>query len=215
MQSENIEEEQDASEEPHQSTAAEHDRSPRAYPLQAGLSFLVSALLLLNFFTPSLDGWLRMLLLGGGIISAMLGIILLEKRVPATVQHENEQGPILTPFEQLVREALDSIPPEFHEQMDNLVVLVEDTPPASLVEHLDEHDRANKLLLGLYQGVPLTQQSYSQMRLPERITIYQDTIEYYCQGDPERIREQVRHTVLHEVAHHFGIGHKDMPIWLR
>jgi len=53
------------------------------------------------------------------------------------------------------------------------------------------------------------------MAHPEIITIYQHTIEAYCHGDPDRIREQVRHTVLHEVAHHFGIDHEEMPIWVR
>src|SRR5581483_9143299 len=122
-----------------------------------------------------------------------------------------------TPFEQLVREALDSIPPAFHEQMENLIVLVEDEPDPSLLAKLHAPGEAKEegLLLGLYQGIPLTQQSYSQTRLPERITIYQRNIEYYCHGDPERIRNQVRSTVLHEVAHHFGMDHHDMPIWVR
>ncbi|QBD83806.1 metallopeptidase family protein [Ktedonosporobacter rubrisoli] len=131
---------------------------------------------------------------------------------------ENEQhyDQTLTDFEQLVREALDAIPSEFHEQMDNLVVLVEDEPDSALIETLYGGNISGRgWLLGLYQGIPLTQQSYSQTRLPERITIYQRNIELYCQGDPERIREQVRSTVLHEVAHHFGMDHHDMPIWVR
>ena len=45
--------------------------------------------------------------------------------------------------------------------------------------------------------------------------IYQRTIEAYCHGDPERIRQQVRATLLHEVAHHFGIDHDEMPIWVK
>jgi predicted Zn-dependent protease with MMP-like domain len=59
--------------------------------------------------------------------------------------------------------------------------------------------------------------TYGQTRVsqPEIITIYQRTIEAYCHEDPDRIREQVRHTVLHEVAHHFGIDHHEMPIWIR
>ena len=71
------------------------------------------------------------------------------------------------------------------------------------------------ILLGLYEGTPLTAQSYGSIVLPERITIYQHTIEAYCHGDPERIRQQVRKTVLHEVAHHFGIDHDEMPIWVK
>lgn len=189
-----------------------------AHPLLATLSFLVAAILLITFFSPLLDGLLRMLLLGGGIVAGMLGIVLLEKRrAPVNTEQESEQAQTLTDFERLVQEALASIPVEFHEQMENLVVLVEDEPDASLLEELHEQDEAKDgyLLLGLYQGVPLTQQHYYQAHLPERITIYQNTIERYCHGDPERIREQVRSTVLHEVAHHFGIDHDAMPIWVK
>jgi predicted Zn-dependent protease with MMP-like domain len=70
-------------------------------------------------------------------------------------------------------------------------------------------------LLGLYEGIPLTTYGSRYSSQPETITIYQRTIESYCHGDPDRIREQVRHTVLHEVAHHFGIDHNEMPIWIR
>jgi predicted Zn-dependent protease with MMP-like domain len=61
----------------------------------------------------------------------------------------------------------------------------------------------------------LTAYGHDRTSQPEIITIYQRTIEAYCHGDPDRIREQVRHTVLHEVAHHFGIDHEEMPIWIR
>src|SRR6266581_4254384 len=72
------------------------------------------------------------------------------------------------------------------------------------------------VLLGLYEGTPLTAWGrQSATILPERITIYQRAIEDYCNHNPERIRKQVRKTVLHEVAHHFGIGHEEMPIWVK
>lgn len=116
-------------------------------------------------------------------------------------------------FEKLVQEALDSIPEEFHRQMENLIIMVEDEPDEETLEHLDHKE--GYILLGLYQGVPLTAQSYHRTLLPERITIYQRTIERYCHGDPERIRMQVQATVLHEMAHHFGMGHEEMPIWVK
>ena len=119
----------------------------------------------------------------------------------------------LTPFEQLVRSALDSIPPEFHERMQNVVVQVEDEPGKETLDMVGT--REGQTLLGLYHGVPITSLGYQQALLPQRITIYQHTIERYCGNDPDRIQAQVRATVLHEVAHHFGICHEEMPIWIR
>jgi predicted Zn-dependent protease with MMP-like domain len=110
-------------------------------------------------------------------------------------------------FEGLVSEALDRIPPRLARLMDNVAVFVEDEPPSSGPE-----------LLGLYEGTPLTERGewYAGV-LPDRITVYRDPILRYCATDetgaitpPEAFRERVRHevtvTVVHEVAHHFGIG---------
>lgn len=97
-------------------------------------------------------------------------------------------------FEDLVGEALDTIPEELARLMDNVVVLVEDRPPAG------------RRLLGLYYGVPLTSRghNYSGM-LPDTIHIYRLPIQRMCHTE-EEIVEQVRITVVHEVAHHFGIS---------
>jgi len=191
-------------------------------PLLALLSFSLAVLLLLYFFSPQLDSLVKMLLLCGVLVFGMLGVLLREKRFfgspdqAAESEQDDDQTLVLTDFEQLRQEALDSIPAEFHEQMENLIVQVENEPETALKEKLYENETAEHgYLLGLYQGIPLTHQSYGQVQLPERITIYQHNIERYCQGDPERIREQVRSTVLHEVAHHFGMDHHDMPIWVR
>jgi len=96
-------------------------------------------------------------------------------------------------FEQLVADALDGIPEELGKYMDNVAVFVEDVAPQSN-------------LLGLYQGVPLTARgtSYSGT-LPDRISIYRRTICAICSTE-EEVVEQVRRTVIHEVAHHFGIS---------
>ena len=124
---------------------------------------------------------------------------------------DDEEG--LNAFKTLVEEALDSIPLEFRKRMENLAVLVETEPDREVLQRVGT--REGYTLLGLYEGTPLTAQSYQGMMLPERITIYQRTIETYCHGDPERIRQQVRATLLHEVAHHFGIDHDEMPIWVK
>jgi predicted Zn-dependent protease with MMP-like domain len=95
-------------------------------------------------------------------------------------------------FGALVEEALDGIPPELGRLMRNVAVLVEDLG-------------ASPNLLGLYHGVPLTQRTTSYAGvLPDRITIYRLPILRRCRSLEEVVR-QVRVTVVHEVAHHFGI----------
>lgn len=98
-------------------------------------------------------------------------------------------------FESLVADALDSIPPELTALMRNVVVLVEDDAPPG-----------EPFLLGLYEGVPLTERGhwYGGV-LPDRITVYRHPILAVCQTRQEVV-EQVRVTVVHEVAHHFGIS---------
>jgi predicted Zn-dependent protease with MMP-like domain len=97
-------------------------------------------------------------------------------------------------FEDLVGEALDSIPDELARLMDNVVVLVEDLSPRG------------QRLLGLYYGVPLTERgtNYAGM-LPDTITIYRIPILRMC-ATAEEVVTQVRITVVHEVAHHFGFS---------
>lgn len=117
----------------------------------------------------------------------------------------------LSAFEVLVEEALESIPDEFKEQMQSVAVLVEQEPDEETLERVGVKE--GHILLGLYQGVPLTRQGIAGGM--EHITIFQQAIETYCRGDPDRIRDQVRRTVLHELAHHFGIDHDEMPIWVK
>lgn len=129
------------------------------------------------------------------------------------VEGEGADEGELSPFELLVEEALSSIPAEFHEKMENVLVRVQYEPGGEVMQRVGI--KAGYTLLGLYEGVPLTTYGQARVPHPEIITIYQRAIEAYCYGDPDRIREQVRHTVLHEVAHHFGIDHEEMPIWIR
>jgi predicted Zn-dependent protease with MMP-like domain len=96
-------------------------------------------------------------------------------------------------FEELVADALDLIPAEFASAMDNVVVLVEDRDPA------------NPTLLGLYHGIALTERTsqYGGV-LPDRITIYREPILEMCDSETEVV-EEVAITVVHEIAHHFGV----------
>lgn len=100
--------------------------------------------------------------------------------------------------------ALDGLPEEFAERLWNLEVVVEDEPsPEDLasVGLVPDDD-----LLGLYHGVPLTERGGERSgALPDVISIYRGPIERECSGDPRCIREEVRATVLHELAHYFGI----------
>lgn len=97
-------------------------------------------------------------------------------------------------FEELVAEALDRIPPELTRLMDNVAVFVEDEPPADDPE-----------LLGLYEGTPLTERGewYAGV-LPDRITIYRNPTLRICE-DREGVVAETEVTVVHEIAHHFGI----------
>jgi predicted Zn-dependent protease with MMP-like domain len=101
-------------------------------------------------------------------------------------------------FEELVADALDTIPPELTAAMDNVVVLVAD------------RNDAEPELLGLYEGVALTERTsnYGGV-LPDRITIYQDAILEICE-DEDQVVQEVAITVVHEVAHHFGIDEQTL-----
>ena len=96
-------------------------------------------------------------------------------------------------FEELVGDALDLIPPGLARAIDNVVILVEDRNP-------DEPD-----LLGLYEGIALTERDTTYAgALPDTITIYRDSLLEICDTEAEVI-EEVAITVIHEIAHHFGI----------
>ncbi len=132
------------------------------------------------------------------------------------IEDESPEGDArceLSSFERLVEEALAALPEEFHQRMENVFVRVQSEPGKEVLERVGI--KKGYTLLGLYEGVPLTAYGHDRAPHPEIITIYQRAIESYCHGDPDRIRQQVRHTVLHEVAHHFGIDHEEMPIWIR
>ncbi|MFN2526484.1 MAG: metallopeptidase family protein [Actinomycetota bacterium] len=104
-------------------------------------------------------------------------------------------------FEQLVEEALDSLPEDIARMMNNVQVVVEPWPPPEVAQRL----RRGQLLLGLYHGIPLTKRGHYDRALPDKISIYQGSIERVART-PDAVREQVRRTVIHEVAHHFGIS---------
>jgi predicted Zn-dependent protease with MMP-like domain len=98
-------------------------------------------------------------------------------------------------FEELVGEALDEVPAELLNVMSNVVILVEDEPPDG-----------NDDLLGLYEGHALTERGWDYSGvLPDRITIYRLPTLKVCDTETDVI-DEVAITVVHEIAHHFGIG---------
>ena len=95
-------------------------------------------------------------------------------------------------FEDHVRSALDSLPPELTRRIENVAIVVRD-------EHPDDPD-----LFGLYEGTPLPERGDRAGSLPDRITIYRRPLEESF-PDPDELEEEIRVTVLHELAHYFGI----------
>ena len=107
-------------------------------------------------------------------------------------------------FEWLVFKAVDELPDEFRERMDNIDIVVQDEPTSRQLAEAGL--RRSETLLGLYEGVPLTWRSRSySMVPPDKITIFQKPIEATCRGDTE-IQREIQRVVKHEIAHHFGIG---------
>jgi predicted Zn-dependent protease with MMP-like domain len=105
-------------------------------------------------------------------------------------------------FDDLVADALDAIPAPLAALMDNVVVLVEEEPPA------DDPD-----LLGLYVGTPLTERdSGYTFRPPDQVFVYRGPLLRMC-ADVEELAEEVEITVVHEVAHHFGIDDEQLHAW--
>jgi predicted Zn-dependent protease with MMP-like domain len=96
-------------------------------------------------------------------------------------------------FEDHVRAALDSLPPQLREAMSNVEIVVED-------ENREDPD-----LFGLYLGIPLTERESYAGVLPDKIAIYRLPLEEEFGDDPAVLEDEIRITVIHEIAHHFGI----------
>lgn len=108
-------------------------------------------------------------------------------------------------FESLVAEALDELPDDILAMLDNVAIVVADSPTPDQLRDAAMIGRP-ELLLGLYEGVPLTARTSAYgLVLPDKITLFQHALEALC-PTPEALREEVQATVIHELAHHFGIS---------
>jgi predicted Zn-dependent protease with MMP-like domain len=111
-------------------------------------------------------------------------------------------------FEALVARAIDNLPPEFQRALENVDVVVEDWPTLRQLRQA-KLSHPNQLL-GLYQGVPQTRRGERYgMVLPDKISIFQKSIEAHCRFD-EEIEAKIEEVVRHEIAHHFGTDEKTL-----
>ncbi len=107
-------------------------------------------------------------------------------------------------FEELVAAAVEDLPDEFRDRLENIDVVVEDEPSAEQLR--TSGLKRGETLLGLYEGVPLTHRSpYYGMALPDKITLFRKPIAARCRTE-SRMKKEIQRVVRHEIAHHFGIG---------
>ena len=110
-------------------------------------------------------------------------------------------------FERLVVKALEELPDEFKDKLQNVDVVIEETIGEDVMRRPGLGGRGR--LLGLYQGVPLKDRThYYGLVMPDKITLYERNIERSCEERGLDVYEEVKHVIQHEIAHHFGISDK-------
>ncbi len=105
-------------------------------------------------------------------------------------------------FERLVREALSQLPNDVRSHLDNVDIVVDGSASTSQLVGTGIENEME--LLGLYEGIPLTERYGYDLVLPDKITLFQKPIETICETQ-EQIAEEIKATIVHEIAHHFGI----------
>ncbi len=111
-------------------------------------------------------------------------------------------------FEELVTEAISSLPEKFKEKMENIVVVVESLPSQELLREMKIKSPYG--LLGLYRGIPYPRRGiWYRNVMPDKIIIFKKPIEVRCRNK-EEIKESVRRVVVHEIGHYFGLGEADL-----
>ncbi len=111
-------------------------------------------------------------------------------------------------FEELVTEAISSLPKKFKEKMENIVVVIESLPSQELLREMKIKSPYG--LLGLYRGVPYTRRGiWYRNVMPDKIIIFKKPIEVRCRNK-EDIKESVTRVVVHEIGHYFGLGEADL-----
>ncbi len=108
-------------------------------------------------------------------------------------------------FEGIIADAMDSLPERFLEHVKNVAITWADEPTPE--QRIKQQLRPNQTLFGLYEGIPLTRRGDSyNLVLPDKITIFKNPI-LYASHDLAEAKQQVKHTLWHEIAHHYGLDH--------
>lgn len=112
-------------------------------------------------------------------------------------------------FEKLISKAMDELPKRDIENLQNVVVTYDDEPNEHQVKKLNL--RKEGLLLGLYEGIPLTKRGAGyNLVLPDKITLFKIPIVRYCELTSAVLYEQIKHTLWHEIAHYYGLDHAEI-----
>jgi predicted Zn-dependent protease with MMP-like domain len=107
-------------------------------------------------------------------------------------------------FQRLIDEALTELPGEHVKNIKNVAILYEDVPTPEQRQELQlRHDQT---LLGLYEGTPLSQRQGMTRLLPDKITLFKQPLQYHANALAE-LKEQIKHTLWHEIAHYYGLDH--------
>jgi len=108
-------------------------------------------------------------------------------------------------FDEIISKALAELPKQYTENMNNVAIVMADDPSAE--QRIKLKLRCNETLFGLYEGIPLTRRGAGyNLVLPDKITIFKNPL-LHASHDMISFEEQVKHTLWHEIAHHFGLDH--------
>ena len=113
-------------------------------------------------------------------------------------------------FEKVAQEVFDALPAPFRDAIDNVQIVIEDRPSREMGARVGY--RPGTLLLGLYEGIPLTKRvtSYGMYAVvPDKITLYRENIRSIAPGD-EEVRGVIRDTLIHEIGHYFGMNERQI-----
>jgi predicted Zn-dependent protease with MMP-like domain len=116
-------------------------------------------------------------------------------------------------FDDLITKAMDELPQKYIKGLENVAIVMEDSPTQEQIVKMKLND--NQLLLGLYEGTPLTSRGggYSLV-LPDKITLFKNSL-LSVSSDEKELFEQIKRTLWHEIAHYYGLGHSQIDKLLR